>query len=81
VIEDSMYGRFAEPARLILQALRRGPRPIPILLDDVRSADGPLGPGSLYAAIARLERARLIAPAPTGDGRAAYRLGHTEEAR
>jgi DNA-binding PadR family transcriptional regulator len=78
VIEDSMYGRFAEPARLILQALRRGPRPIPILLDDVRSADGPLGPGSLYAAIARLERARLIVPAATDDGHRAYRLRHTE---
>jgi DNA-binding PadR family transcriptional regulator len=51
------------------------------LLDEVRALDGPIGPGSLYAAIARLERARLIDREPTGDGRTAYRLRHMVEAR
>ena len=81
MIDPGRFGRFLEPARLVLEALRGGPRSIAALLDDVRSANGPVGPGSLYAAIARLEGARLIVPTATGDGRRAYRLAHTEEAR
>jgi DNA-binding PadR family transcriptional regulator len=68
------FGRFAEPARLVLVALRAGPRSVVRLFDEVRSADGPVGPGTLYAAIARLERQGLIAPTTNGDGRRAYRL-------
>ncbi len=81
MIDPRRFGRFLGPARLILEALRGGPRPIATLLDEVRAADGPLGPGSLYAAIARLEGARLITRTATGDGRRAYRLTCTEEAR
>jgi hypothetical protein len=48
---------------------------VPGLYDEVRRLDGPIGPGSLFAAIARLERVRLIEPATNGDGAAAaYRL-------
>lgn len=68
------FGRFAEPARLVLVALRDGPRNVAHLFDEVRSLDGPIGPGTLYAAIARLERRGLIAPLTNGDGRRAYRL-------
>jgi DNA-binding PadR family transcriptional regulator len=74
VIDAGRFGRFAEPARLVLAALRDGPRPAVLLLDEVRRLDGPIGPGSLYAAIARLERRRLIEPVINQDGRAAYRL-------
>jgi DNA-binding PadR family transcriptional regulator len=69
------FGRFAEPARLVLVALRGGPSSVPVLFDEVRSLDGPIGPGTLYAAIARLERRGLIAPTTNRDGRRAYRLG------
>ena len=72
------FGRFAEPARLVLVALREGPRSVVVLFDDVRSLDGPVGPGTLYAAIARLERRGLIAPITNGDGRRAYRLNPME---
>jgi DNA-binding PadR family transcriptional regulator len=68
------FGRFAEPARLVLVALRGGPRSVAPLFDEVRALDGPVGPGTLYAAIARLERGGLIAPLTSGDGRRAYRL-------
>lgn len=68
------FGRFAEPARLVLAVLRDEPRGVVRLFDDVRSLDGPIGPGTLYAAIARLEGLGLIEPAVGNDGRRAYRL-------
>jgi DNA-binding PadR family transcriptional regulator len=71
---DARFGRFAEPARLVLVALRDGPRSVATLFDQVRSLDGPIGPGTLYAAIARLERRGLIQSARNGEGRPAYRL-------
>ena len=74
MIERRGFGRSAEPARLVLAALRDGPRGVVRLFDDVRSLDGPIGPGTLYAAIARLERIGLIEPATGEDGRRAYRL-------
>ena len=58
----------------ILVALRAGPRAVVRLFDDVRSLDGPVGHGTLYAAVARLERLALVEPTTNGGGRAAYRL-------
>ena len=77
MIDRRGFGRFAEPARLVLVALRGGPRSVAPLFDEVRALDGPVGPGTLYAAIARLERRGLIAAAINGDGRRAYRLTET----
>jgi DNA-binding PadR family transcriptional regulator len=74
VIDGARFGRFTETARLVLAVLRVGPRPVAHLLDEVRSLDGPIGPGTLYAAIARLERRGLIEPTTNGLGRRAYRL-------
>jgi DNA-binding PadR family transcriptional regulator len=68
------FGRFGETALWILVALREGPRNGPRLLDEVRSLDGQVGPGTLYGAVARLERSSLIERAINGDGRPAYRL-------
>jgi DNA-binding PadR family transcriptional regulator len=78
MLEGRGFGRFAEPARLVLVALRGGPYSVAVLFDEVRSLDGPVGPGTLYAAIARLERRGLIAPITNGDGRRAYRLNPLE---
>ena len=78
MIDRRGFGRFAEPARLVLAALRAGPRSVALLFDEVRSLDGPVGPGTLYAAIARLERRGLIAAVINGDGRRAYRLTDTQ---
>jgi DNA-binding PadR family transcriptional regulator len=74
VIDPRRFGRFAGPARLVLAALRDGPRHPTRLFDDVRALDGPIGPGTLYGAIARLERLGLIERTANGSGRRAYRL-------
>jgi len=74
VIDGARFGRFTETARLVLAVLRMGPRPVAPLLDEVWTLDGPIGPGTLYAAIARLERRGLIEPTTNGLGRRAYRL-------
>jgi DNA-binding PadR family transcriptional regulator len=74
VVDRRGFGRFAGPARLVLAALRDGPRHPTSLFDDVRALDGPVGPGTLYGAIARLERVGLIERATNGGGRRAYRL-------
>jgi DNA-binding PadR family transcriptional regulator len=81
VLDGRWFGRFAEPARLVLVALRGGPRSVTPLFDEVRLLDGPVGPGTLYAAIARLERLELIEPLANGDGRRAYRLTDREFTR
>ena len=67
-------GRFGATAMWILVALREGPRNVARLLDDVRALDGRVGPGTLYGAVARLERLALIEPTTNGGGRRAYRL-------
>ena len=68
------FGRFAETALWVLVALREGPRNAARLLDDVRSLNGHVGPGTLYGAVARLEGLALIEPTTNGHGRPAYRL-------
>ena len=69
------FGRFAEPALLILVSLAAGPRHGYAIMEDVRTlCDVRLGPGTLYAALARLERRGLIAPLDSADRRRPYRL-------
>lgn len=58
----------------ILIALRDGPRTVVRLLDDVRALDGMVGPGTLFGALARLERLALIESTTDGSSRRAYRL-------
>lgn len=67
-------GRFGETGIWILVALRDGPRNVVRLLDEVRALDGRIGPGTLYGAVARLERLELIEATTNGHGRRAYRL-------
>lgn len=71
----SDLGRFAEPALLILVALSDGPNHGYAIMTDVEQMTGsPLGPGTLYAALGRLERLGLIEPLPAEDRRRPYRL-------
>lgn len=68
-------GRIAEPALYILVALNDGPRHGYAIMADVEAASGrPLGPGTLYAALARLERRGLIEALELEDRRRPYRL-------
>jgi len=66
---------LAEPALLILVSLTSGPKHGYAIILDVEALSGTrLGPGTLYGAIARLERLGLIEPLPSDDRRRPYRL-------
>jgi DNA-binding PadR family transcriptional regulator len=60
---------------VILVALADGPKHGYAIMDEaVRLAGLRLGPGTLYAALARLERAQLIEALPAVDRRRPYQL-------
>jgi DNA-binding PadR family transcriptional regulator len=68
-------GRFAEPALLILVSLTEGPKHGYAIMTDVEAGTGrPMGPGTLYAALARLEERGLVEPLAPVDRRRPYRL-------
>jgi len=68
-------GRFAEPALLILVSLSDGPKHGYAIMADVEQGTGrPLGPGTLYAALARLEERGLVEALAPVDRRRPYRL-------
>ena len=68
-------GRFTEPAVLVLASLAERPKHGYAIIVDVRENCGTeLGPGTLYGALARLERRRLIEALPSEDRRRPYRL-------
>ncbi len=68
-------GRFAEPALLILVSLSDGPKHGYAIMTDVEAGTGrPLGPGTLYAALARLEERGLIEALAPVERRRPYRL-------
>ena len=68
-------GRFAEPALYILVSLSDGPKHGYAIMTDVEEMSGsPLGPGTLYGALARLERRGLIEALEPEDRRRPYRL-------
>ena len=69
------FGRFAEPALLILVSLADGAKHGYAITEDIaRFADVRFGPGSLYGAIARLESRGLIQALDTEDRRNPYEL-------
>jgi DNA-binding PadR family transcriptional regulator len=69
------FGRFGEPALLILVSLAEGPKHGYAITEDIAVfADVRFGPGSLYAAIARLESHGLIEALKSEDRRNPYRL-------
>jgi DNA-binding PadR family transcriptional regulator len=68
-------GRFAEPSLYILVSLSNGPKHGYAIMTDVEEISGaPLGPGTLYGALARLERRGLIEALEPEDRRRPYRL-------
>src|SRR5687768_8103883 len=69
------FGRFSEPALLILISLADGEKHGYAMTEDIAAlADVRLGPGTLYGAIARLESRGLIEPVGAEDRRNPYRL-------
>jgi DNA-binding PadR family transcriptional regulator len=68
-------GRFAEPSLYILVSLSNGSKHGYAIMTDVEQMTGsPLGPGTLYGALARLERRGLIEALEPEDRRRPYRL-------
>lgn len=68
-------GRFAEPSLFILVSLGDGPKHGYAILARVEELTGrSLGPGTLYGAIARLERRGLIEALEAEGRRRPYRL-------
>src|SRR5215207_3453731 len=69
------FGRFSEPALLILISLADAPKHGYAMTEDIAAiADVKLGPGTLYGAIARLETRGLIEAMESADRRNPYRL-------
>lgn len=69
------FGRFSEPALLVLVSLAGEPKHGYAMIEDIAAMTGSrLGAGTLYGAIARLEAGGLIEPVPGGERRRPYRL-------
>ena len=69
------FGRFTEPALLILISLAEGPKHGYAMIEDIANiADVRFGPGTLYGAITRLESRGLIERLDAEDRRNPYRL-------
>src|SRR5262245_52911510 len=73
VLEE--FGRFSEPALLVMVSLADGPKHGYAITEDIAAfADVRFGPGSLYGAIARLEARGLIERLDSHDRRNPYRM-------
>jgi DNA-binding PadR family transcriptional regulator len=71
----SALGRFSEPSLLVLASLAGGPKHGYAIMQDVgRFHGGRMEPGTLYGALARLERQGWIEPLEAADRRRPYRL-------
>jgi DNA-binding PadR family transcriptional regulator len=72
----SDLGRYAEPSLLILVSLSDGPKHGYAIMHDSETIGGRrIGAGTLYGALARLERLGMIEPLPAdGSRRRPYRL-------
>ena len=69
------FGRYAEPSLLILASLSDGPKHGYAMMVDIEAESGrPMGPGTLYAALNRLEDAGLVEALEPVERRRPYRL-------
>jgi DNA-binding PadR family transcriptional regulator len=74
-MELSEFGRFSDPALLILASLAGGEKHGYAMMDDIeKMAEIRLGAGTLYGALSRLEQAGLIEALPADERRRPYRL-------
>lgn len=72
---DLTLGYFSDPPLLVLASLANGPKHGHAMIEDITLLCGTrLGPGTLYGAIARLEKQRWIEPLPADDRRQPYRI-------
>jgi DNA-binding PadR family transcriptional regulator len=75
VVGPNSSGHYSDPPLLVLASLAAGPKHGHAMLDDIEAMCGTrLGPGTLYGAIARLERQGWIEPLAADQRRRPYRL-------
>src|SRR5215470_15508098 len=73
-------GRFSDPSLLILASLASGPKHGYAMMEDIAEFCGTkLEPGTLYAALARLERRGWIEALEAKDRRRPYRISDAGE--
>ncbi len=73
--DDPEIRRYSDPPLLVLASLADGPKHGHAMIEDIAQMSGTrLGPGTLYGAIANLERQKLIEPLPAEGRRYPYRL-------
>jgi len=74
-MDASEFGRFSDPALLILASLAGGEKHGYAMMEDIQTMTGVhLGPGTLYGALSRLEQDGLIEALPADERRRPYRL-------
>lgn len=74
-MDISEFGRFSDPAVLILASLAGGEKHGYAMMEDIRATAGVrMGPGTLYGALSRLEQSGLIESLPADERRRPYRL-------
>jgi DNA-binding PadR family transcriptional regulator len=72
---DDQLGHYSDPPILVLASLASGPKHGHAMIEDIAAICGArLGPGTLYGAIARLERQGWIEPLPAEQRRRPYRI-------
>lgn len=72
---DGGLGHYSDPPLLVLASLANGPKHGHAMIEDIERLCGTrLGPGTLYGAIARLEKQRWIAPLAPEERRQPYRI-------
>ncbi|HEX3437028.1 MAG TPA: PadR family transcriptional regulator [Pseudacidobacterium sp.] len=75
VVNNDDLGHYSDPPLLVLASLADGPKHGHAMIEDIFRMSGTRpGPGTLYAAIARLEKQGLIKPLPAEERRYPYRL-------
>jgi DNA-binding PadR family transcriptional regulator len=66
---------YSDPPMLVLASLANGPKHGHAMIEDIKVLCGTrLGPGTLYGAIARLEKHGWIAPLPPQERRQPYQI-------
>ena len=74
-MDTSEFGRFSDPALLILASLAGGEKRGYAMMEDIEAMTGVhLGPGTLYGALSRLEQSGLIQAMPADERRRPYQL-------
>ena len=71
----SSIERFSEPTLFILISLAEGNKHGYAIMDDIENSyDIKIGPGTLYGAISRIEKLKLIECVPSKDRRKPYQI-------